>query len=187
MGGTPKGLEVVGGTRVIDRVLDALRDSCSRTVLAANDPAASTWLPMTDVVRDRHPGAGGLAGVEAAIEVCGNAIVVAWDMPFVSAALIRELARCAETYDADVVIPESDSPYGFEPFCAFYGARVLPSLRAFLAGGGGPARDFIAKTERVHRVPLREVNRFGDPATLFFNVNSPSDLEGARTIAESAR
>lgn len=186
MGGTPKGLEVVGGSRVIDRVADALRICCSRIVLAANDAAAETWLPQVEVVPDLQPGTGGLAGIEAGLSGCGDIIAIAWDMPFVAPALIRELVRRAEVYDSDVVIPESDSPYGFEPFCAYYGARVLGPLSRFLGAGGGAARDFLGTLDRVHRIPLREVNRFGDSATLFFNVNSPDDLARARTIAESA-
>ena len=186
MGGTRKGLEVVGGSRIVDRVADALKNACGRIVLAANDPDASAWLRGADVVADTHPGSGGLAGVEAAMARVGDAIVVAWDMPFVSAALLRELARRAETHGADVVVPESDSPYGFEPFCAYYSARTLPQLTAFLERGGGAARGFIAQVKRVHRVPLRDVATFGDAATMFFSVNTPEELARARTIAEHA-
>jgi hypothetical protein len=32
-------------------------------------------------------------------------------------------------------------------------------------------------------LPLEEVATFGDPAELFFNVNTPEDLERARAIA----
>lgn len=187
MDGAPKGLEVVGGSRVIDRVADVLRGSCSSIVLAANDERASSWMPGIPIVKDVHAGSGGLAGVEAAMESFGDVVVIAWDMPFVPAALVVELLRRADTYDADVVIPESDSPYGFEPFCAYYRGRVHGALREFLTGGGGAARDFLATVDSLHRIPLRDVSRFGEPATLFFNVNSPDDLARARTIADSAR
>jgi molybdopterin-guanine dinucleotide biosynthesis protein A len=186
MGGTLKGLEVVGASRIVDRVAGALKNACGRIVLAANDPSAPSWLPGVDVVADRLPGSGGLAGVEAAIAREGDGIVVAWDMPFVTAGLLRELTRRAATHEADVVVPESDSPYGFEPFCAYYSARTLPQLAAFLEGGGGAARDFIAQVARVHRLPLRDVATFGDAATMFFSVNTPEELARARTIAERA-
>jgi molybdopterin-guanine dinucleotide biosynthesis protein A len=186
MGGSPKGLEIVGTSRIIDRVADALRRSCRSVILAANDEKASEWLPNTVVVPDLHAGTGGLAGVEAALRHSGDVIVVAWDMPFVPAALLEELTRRARAHGAAVVIPESDSPHGFEPFCAFYSARVLQRLSEFLNRGGGPARDFIAETEDVHRIALNDLGSFGDAATMFLSVNSPADLDRARTIVAAA-
>lgn len=186
MGGQPKGLAVVGTSRIVDRVAEALRHACSSVILAANDDRASDWLPGMGIVRDRHAGAGGLAGVEAAITHAGDVAVVAWDMPFVPGALVEELIRRARGTAANVVLPESDSPYGFEPFCAFYSARVLQPLGTFLAAGGGAAHEFLVQLDGVHRMPLRDVSAFGDPATIFLSVNSAEDLARARTIAASA-
>jgi molybdopterin-guanine dinucleotide biosynthesis protein A len=186
MGGAPKGLEIVGTQRVIDRVASALQQVCGKVILAANDTAATAWLPGVRVVADLHRGAGGLAGVEAALAHSGSVLVVAWDMPFVPAPLLEELVRVAETEGAAVALPQSDSPYGFEPFCAFYDARVLPALTAFLKGGGGAARDFLARIDAVRRIALRDVAAFGDPETMFLSVNTPEELERARTIAANA-
>jgi molybdopterin-guanine dinucleotide biosynthesis protein A len=186
MGGTPKGLEIVAGARIIDRVADALRRACGRILLAANDPEAASWLRDAEVVADLHAGRGGLAGVEAAIARAGDVVVVAWDMPFVPEGLLRELMRRATTHEADIVVPESDSPYGFEPFCAYYSARVLPDLSAFLRRGGGAARDFIGQAKRVHRIPQQDVARYGDVATMFYGVNTSEELARARTIAAHA-
>ena len=183
MAGAPKGLEVVGDRRVIDRVATELRMVAPELLLVANDPDASRWLPGVAVLSDLHPGAGGMAGVEAAVRHAGDALVVAWDMPFVTATLLRALLDAARAHDADVALPESVSPYGFEPFCAFYSARTLPSLTAFFAGGGGAARDFIGLVPRVYRMPLAEVERHGDPRRLFFSVNTREDLERAREMA----
>jgi molybdopterin-guanine dinucleotide biosynthesis protein A len=187
MGGSPKGLETVGQSRIIDRVATALNEVCASVILSANDDAAQRWLPSVRVVRDVHPNAGGLAGVEAALARGGDILVVAWDMPFVPAALLRDLIRRAAETGAEVVVPESDSPYGFEPFCAYYSGQVLAGLTAFLERGGGAARDFLAAMKGVHRIPLRDVRSFGDPATLFFSVNSTDDLARARTMLETER
>lgn len=183
MGGSPKGLEIVGTSRIIDRVADSLRRVCGSVILAANDEHASEWLPGTAVVPDIHPGIGGLAGVEAALNHAGDVVVVAWDMPFVPADLIQELTRRAYAHDSMVVLPQSHSPHGFEPFCAFYSARLLPRLRAFLLRGGGAARDFIAQCDGVHRVPLSDLGSLGDPSVMLLSVNTPGDLSRARTIA----
>ena len=112
-------------------------------------------------------------------------MVVAWDMPFVTSTVLEIIAARAQATAADVVVAESHSPHGFEPFCAFYSNGVADSLAAFLAGGGGAARDFIAGLARVDRVPLSEFAAVGIPDTLFFSVNTPRDLERARAIAST--
>ena len=185
-GGAPKGLEVVGGRRILDAVVATLRAACDDVVLAANDAAANHWIPELPVVRDRHPGTGGLAGVDAALDrAISGVIVVAWDMPFVTPELLRQIRGAARMRQADLVVPESDSPYGFEPFCAYYGKELALGLASFLENGGGAARDFVRQVARVHRIPLAEVAKLGDPRRLFFSVNTAEDLERARAMAES--
>ena len=183
--GARKGLETVGGRRILDTVVAALRAVCDDVLLAANDPDAPQWIPGLTVVRDRLPGSGGLAGVDAALQRApGGVIVVAWDMPFVTPELIRALSGAASAHDADLVIPESESPYGFEPFCAFYSTRLAPALAGFLERGGGAAREFVRQVPHVHRIPLAEVATLGDAERMFFSVNTPEDLERARAMAK---
>src|SRR5471030_2806325 len=96
-GGAPKGLELVGGVRVIDRVAAALRDSCDELIIVANDPAAAEWIPGIRVVTDVRPGFGALGGVHAALTMArGTVIVVAWDSPFVPGQLLSALRDAGE-------------------------------------------------------------------------------------------
>lgn len=172
---------MVGGRRVIDRVHDALRPVTGAIVLVANDARAAAWLPHTRVVGDVHAGAGGLAGVHAALSAGGDVLAVAWDMPFVTSELLAAIHERAERASADVCVPESDSPYGIEPFCAFYRSTTLAPLGAFLAAGGGSARQFLARCT-VARLPLADVRAIGNPDALFLSVNSADDLERARSL-----
>ena len=66
-GGRPKGLERVGGRRVIDRVADALRDAADTLLLIANDPAAHEWLPDLPLASHVRRNCGSLARIHAAI------------------------------------------------------------------------------------------------------------------------
>jgi molybdopterin-guanine dinucleotide biosynthesis protein A len=186
-GGVLKGLERVGNLRIVDHVAAALGHVTSRVVIIANEPGASAWLPPIPVVPDEHPGRGGLAGIEAALAHGTGAFVVAWDMPFVTGTLLEALAQAAEADDADVVVPASDSPFGFEPFCAFYSSRVREPLSAFLSSGGGAARDFVRRVPRLRVLSANEVSRIGDPTRLFFSVNTPEDLEQARAMVAAAK
>jgi molybdopterin-guanine dinucleotide biosynthesis protein A len=174
---------MVGNSRIVDRVVNALHAVTRDIVLIANDAEATEWLPGVAVLSDRHPSGGGMAGVEAALHQGADALVVAWDMPFVSVALLELLLSEARTHESLVTLPESDSPYGIEPFCAYYSAGLLPLFSDFFARGGGAARDFIKDVASVHRVPIGEIRRIGDPTRLFFSVNTPDDLARARTMA----
>ena len=106
-------------------------------------------------------------------------------MPFVNTDVLRLILSAARANRSSITLPESDSPYGFEPFCALYSVAVRDSLAQFLERGGGPARHFIGTVAAVHRVPLSEVRRVGDPHRLFFSVNTPADLERARAMADA--
>ena len=156
-------------------------------MIASNDASAVDWLPGVSVVADRIPGAGGLAGVDAALALGRDVIVVAWDMPFVTPTLVDALVARAVGANADIVVPESESPFGFEPFCAFYAARVAPALAGFLAGGGRAPRDFLAKVTRVERLSTADLIGVGNVERMFLSVNSPDDLARARALAENAQ
>ncbi|MBW3570196.1 MAG: molybdopterin-guanine dinucleotide biosynthesis protein B [Gemmatimonadetes bacterium] len=181
--GTPKALARVGGRRIIDRVLDALSAAVPRVVLSANEPAlfADLALPMRP---DDVPGLGALGGIHTALRwaaECGapGALVVACDMPWVSAELLRTIAERAASTSADAVVPESGGRRGIEPLCAWYSVRSLPQVQRMIDGG----------ERRVHRlldgiraevIPLAEVRRIGEPGILFLNVNTVDDLRRAR-------
>ncbi|MEK7402127.1 MAG: molybdenum cofactor guanylyltransferase [Gemmatimonadota bacterium] len=185
-GGAPKGLKDVGGKRIVDRVADALRWATPNLTLVSNSPDAVHWLPGVAVLRDRYPDSGGLAGVDVALATGNDALVVAWDMPFVTPDLLQLILATARNEDADVVVPESGSPHGFEPFCAFYSARVATALEQFLLTNAAPS-DFVASLPRVARVSLEALAKVGDPARLFMSVNSADDLMRARALVEAAQ
>jgi molybdopterin-guanine dinucleotide biosynthesis protein A len=183
--GKPKGLEHVHGERVIDRVAAALRATTDSLLLIANDPSAGEWLPGVRLERDVRAGIGSLGGIHAALVHAGTAVlVVAWDMPFVSTALLAELRARGE--DADVVAPESDSSKrGLEPLCAYYSQACVAPIEQSIDADDRRAVGFFDKV-RVVRVPVDEVRRFGDPQRLFMNVNTPGELALAEQYAATA-
>jgi molybdopterin-guanine dinucleotide biosynthesis protein A len=182
-GGLPKGLERVGGRRIIDRVADALRASTDDLLLIANDDAADGWLPGVPRRADVRPGLGSLGGIHAAlVHAGGAAIVVAWDMPFVPAALLgrlRELGR-----GADAAVPESDSKRGVEPLCAYYTPACVAAIERRLDAGDRRVIAFYDDVD-VRRLDAAAVARLGDPARLFMNVNTPEDLVLAERYAST--
>lgn len=178
-GGAPKGLELVNGRRIIDRVRDALEPVVDDLLLVANDPAGADWLPgvrcEADVLRD----VGSVAGIHAALVHAGTPVlVVAWDMPFVPTALLRALRDAGAGVDASVA--ESDSRRGVEPLCAYYAPSCAKAIEARVAAGDRRVVAFYDDV-RVARIGADAVARFGDPAVLFMNVNTPEE----RVLAEA--
>ncbi len=181
-GGRPKGLERVGGVRILDRVVDAMVEAFGTPpVLIANDPDAGAWRPDLDIRADLRPGLGALGGLLSAVHAGGGApvVVAAWDMPFVPAGLLRELADGLA--EADAVLPASDGRRGVEPLLAAYGPASGPAIERALARGDRRAIAFHGEI-RVTILPLARVRTHGDPARIFLNVNDANDLN----LAEAA-
>lgn len=177
-GGRPKGLETVGGERILDRLVRVMTAALDGPpLLVANDPDASAWRPDLRVVPDVRPGFGALGGIlTAVVEAPAPVVLVAWDMPFVSEGLLRRLAEGLREHDA--CLPQSDGRRGVEPLCAAYGAACRAAIERSLDEGDLRAVAFHARIE-VGILPLSTVARYGDPELLFFNVNTADDL--ART------
>ena len=182
MGGAPKGLLTVGGARILDRVIAGLVEALGELpLLVANAPEAPEFRPDLRVVPDRRPDCGTLGGLwTAVLEAPAPVVCVAWDMPFVPAALLRELA--AGLTDADVCIPASGGRRGMEPLCAAYGPGVEPAMAAALDRGDLRAIAFHDAV-RVKLLPWSVVTRFGDPERMFFNVNTADELARANGMA----
>ena len=182
-GGRPKGLLEVGGRRILDRAVESLeRATGEPPTIIANAPDAASWRPDLAVVPDVLPGQGSLGGILTAVERLAPVVCVAWDMPFVPAALLAALAARLE--GADAALPESDSRRGVEPLCAAYGSACGPAIRAALARGDARAVGFHPEV-RVARLPREAVLQYGDPDVLFFNVNTADDLARAEQLCRS--
>ena len=180
--GLPKGLEWVRGRRILDRLVEECTAAFGQPpLLVANDPAARDWHPGLEVVADQTPGLGALGGIQTAV-LAGPApvVVVAWDMPFVTRELLARLAQGLEGHDA--CLPASDSRRGVEPLCAAYGPACGPAMAAALARGDQRAIGFHQGL-RVSILPVDEIATLGDPARLFFNINTPNDLSRANELA----
>jgi molybdopterin-guanine dinucleotide biosynthesis protein A len=182
MAGMPKGLLQVGGLRILDRLVAAFVEGLgSLPLLVANAPDAASWRGDLRVVPDRNPGGGTLAGLHTAVlEAPAPVVAVAWDMPFVTPGLIAALGEGLGA--ADVVIPASGGRRGVEPLCAGYGPATGPAMAAALELGDLRAIAFH-EAVRVRVVPEVELRAFGDPARMFFNVNTPDDLVRANGMA----
>ncbi len=175
MGGAPKALMTLGGRRIIERVLAALAPAVDDVLIVTNTPAlyAFLGLPMVSDVLPDHGSLGGIyTGLHAATG--GAVLTVACDMPFLSTDVARLVV--ARVGEGDVVIPRVGAQ--LETMHALYAKTCLPHMEDCLRAGQLKIIGFFGRV-RVVEVPEREVARFGDPAVIFMNVNTPEDLARA--------
>lgn len=179
-GGAPKGLVVVGGRRILDRVVDSVRVvTGSLPLLVANASDAGSWRPDLETIPDARPGLGSLGGIYTAVTATGGPVLcVAWDMPFVPERLLQALIEGFTAGGYDAFLPESAGRRGLEPLCAVYGPACGDAIARRLDAGDLKAISFHDDV-RVGILPLAVVRTYGDPDELFFNVNTPDDLEKA--------
>lgn len=153
----------------------------SDLILITGAPGAAEWLPGVPVVADEWRSRGSLVGIHTALTHAAQPILLAaWDMPFLTTALFAHIRDRAAT-SVFAAIPESGQ--GLEPFCAAYTPACLPSIEAALRDDDLRLTNLLARLPHCDRISVGEVRAFGDPARLFFNVNSPPDLARAEELA----
>ena len=172
--GRDKALLAFGRATLLDHALARLRQTCPevRILSGAERRYEDRGVPVvTDVVADAGPLAGihaGLAGLSGEL-----GLFLAIDLPFVPVALLEALLAASEGFDAVVPVHAA----GEEPLCAAYSPACLEPIRSHLEAGDRKVTSFWPDV-RVRVLGTGEILRFGDPATLFRNVNSPPDYAG---------
>ena len=175
--GMPKGLALVDGLRIADRVLSALRGATDRQLVVANDARAAQWFPGMRVVADAEEGLGPLHGLRTALAAAEGepVLVVAWDMPFVTTALLAALRGRGEA-GVFAVVPVGGNPRHAEPLCAYYGAGALAACEALLGQGERRAGALHETLADARTLAGGELSSLGDPARLLFSVDTLQDL-----------
>ena len=172
----------VGGVPLLRRVCDVLSARCVEiVVVGGGEPTAH--LEGVRCVLDERPGTQGpLAGMEAGLTAARNRLVfvAAGDMPFLSGNLVGYLLEHLEKREACAVVPRHQGR--IHPLCAAYDRAVLPRITAALDEGVRAVHRFLETLDKVDYVE-EELQRVGDPDIFLMNVNSPEDLDRARSRA----
>jgi molybdopterin-guanine dinucleotide biosynthesis protein A len=172
LGGVNKGTLTVGTTAIVDRQLDALRALAAEVFVVGRDDPAWSRRGLR-VVGDEIPDAGPLGGIYTAIRhsPCDRTLVIACDMPFLSAAFLQ---RLVDVVDADLVIARSER--GYEPLCAIYSRSCEADIHDRLVRGEYEA------WRRPQGIRVAEVSVGNDLSVV--NVNTPHDYERAKGLNE---
>jgi molybdopterin-guanine dinucleotide biosynthesis protein A len=141
-----------------------------------------TLLGITDSVtvvraeQDIYPGWGALGGVHAALAACTSewAIVVACDLPFVTAELFEYLSSLCKDHEAVVPLQSDGRP---QPLAALY--RIEPCLaRATQLIETGHRRPLdLLQHVNTRWVPFTELTNLTQAERFFVNINTPDDYD----------
>jgi molybdopterin-guanine dinucleotide biosynthesis protein A len=109
-------------------------------------------------------------------------VVIACDLPFVSASLVQRLAEF-RTGDFDAVVPVQ--PDGrLQPLCAIYRREnCLPAAEQLLTGENWSLNALLDRLN-VNRVEFEKVADLAGSERFFINVNTPEDYERARAFSD---
>ena len=186
--GSDKAFAELGGISLLQRAVRTLRPLARRVVVVANDLDRHA-LDGKPVRPDLVSGIGPLGGLHTAVawaaeEGLSGAVVLATDMPFVPTPLLEDLVTML---DRDVaVVPASPGPRGFEPLCAAYDVGCLRAIEAAIERGDRAVISFFPAVD-LRILELARVSAYGDPETMFFNVNRPDDHLRADALLATLR
>ena len=173
LGGRSKALLPIGDQRIIDHQIAVLRTVADELAIVAADTDRYDALGVPVWV-DLIPDSGPLGGIYTALvnATSSHTLVVASDMPFVTASFLKYLVRVGQ--DVDVAIPRTTD--GHQPLCACYAGTCVSVVRRHIESGTLKVTDLLSELS-VHEIGPAELKPFDPDERLFFNVNTPDDYD----------
>ena len=173
--GRNKALMPLAGRRLVDRVLAVLSGVVDDLLMVTNSPELYADLGVR-MVPDVVAGKGALGGIHSAIHhaAAPHCLVVACDMPFLNAGVLRYLVDQRTGYD--VVVPNAEGRP--QPLHAVYGKACLQPIARRLETDHLHVVGFFPDV-RVREVSARELAVFDPEGLSFRNLNTPAEFAAA--------
>jgi molybdopterin-guanine dinucleotide biosynthesis protein A len=175
LGGLDKSQLVIDGRTILDRQLHVLRGVADRVVIVASDLARFADSGVS-VFGDLVPDAGALGGIYTALAIAKEPVlVVACDMPYLTAPFLTRLMEAAQ--DADIAVPHAAD--GYHPLCACYTQACAGPILRRLDAGVLKVLDLF-RDVHVRTIDPVEIAAFDPDGLLLLNINTPDDLARAQ-------
>jgi molybdenum cofactor guanylyltransferase len=179
--GTNKALLPIEEKPNIARIKEELETKFKEMILITNEPDSYEFLQIP-TVSDKYPGFGPLAGIHAGLLASNQEVnlIIACDMPFVSAGIGTILVENIEGYDA--VVPVINGMK--HPLFAVYHKRILPIIEESLLQSRLRIKHVLDQINTLY-VSEKELQKQGKELEhIFFNMNHPEEYEHAKKWAE---
>jgi molybdenum cofactor guanylyltransferase len=176
--GRDKAVLEIDGVTMLDRAIDLLRRVGVEPMVVGSfgDSPRLTSVPG---IPDDWPRAGPLGAIATALRESAAPwnLVIASDLPYLTAEWLEFLLRRARESSAEAIVPMNDG--GAEPLCAMYNKRAEAAIRAALQNGTRKVTEGLANL-RVDYIEPEEWKGFDSDGFLFKNMNEPADYEEAK-------
>jgi molybdopterin-guanine dinucleotide biosynthesis protein A len=180
--GTDKAFVKFNGKTLLLRALEIARGVTGDVRIVGSPEKFSKYGPVVeDIFRDCGP----LGGIHAALRGSPTELnlMLAVDMPFISASFLNYLVLQARATPELVVIPVTGGR--FQPLCAVY-RREFGSAAETALQTGHNRIDALFKMVLTRLIGEDELFRAGFSSALFRNLNSPRELQQAREQGPAA-
>lgn len=163
--GHDKALIRFRGAPLVQHAVKRLDTLCEKVVLSA--PKEKYLFLNNEHIPDQIQGIGPLGGIYSVFRQTGAQalFVLSCDMPLISNAVLQKLWQSLPGFQAAVARSAGKN----EPLCAAYSCEICPLLEEQIA-----QKDY--KLQHVLQKARTNFVDFSD-STLFFNANSPEDIQ----------
>jgi molybdopterin-guanine dinucleotide biosynthesis protein A len=164
--GTDKSLLPLKGQTFTERIAE--------TLLKLTDSVSVVGGKADSSMPDVYPKWGALGGLHAALVACKRewAIIVACDLPFVTAELFSFLAEKRVDHEAVVPVQEDKRP---QPLAALYRVDPCRQRATELIEAGRRRPLDLLDAVKTRWVSFAEIRNLDQAQRFFVNINTPSD------------
>jgi molybdopterin-guanine dinucleotide biosynthesis protein A len=179
MGGKNKALLKIGDLSIIERVTRILVQVLPHVILITNSPEDFRFLGLP-MFRDLRPGYGALGGLYTGLKKCPSdfGLLVACDMPFLNAGIIKLMVLNAQ--DHEVIVPRVHGK--LEPLHAIYSKSSIPHIEELMDNDDLRIFNFFNKVN-VLELDEKDLRPLDPDLRFIMNLNTPEDLKRAQELA----
>ena len=176
--GTDKSQLLIDHQTFIERIAETLSNVTDSVSIVGRSIDASLDASSLPVVPDIYPQWGALGGLHAALSASSRAwaIVVACDLPFVTAELFLHLANMRLDHDAVVPVQEDGRP---QPLAALYRVEPCRQRATELIEAGRRRPLDLLEGVKTRWVAFDEIRNLDQAERFFVNINTPEDYDEA--------
>ncbi|MBI4213395.1 MAG: molybdenum cofactor guanylyltransferase [Chloroflexi bacterium] len=169
--GRDKALLSLEGRTLLERAVVALEAVTAR-VIVVGPPERRPFTGAADIVPDAYPGTGPLGAIATALEAVATprVLVVACDLPFLSAPFLDRLVSCSKGWDITVPLVAGRT----HQLHAVYAQSALPAIRRQLTSGDLRVEN-VFPLLRVRYVDELDLGVSGADLRSVWNVNTPEE------------
>jgi molybdopterin-guanine dinucleotide biosynthesis protein A len=179
--GTDKSQLLIDRQTFTDRISETLLQLTNSVTIVGRHANNSTLPSIPDV----YPQWGALGGLHAALTTCTRewALVVACDLPFVTAELFLALARLRLDHEAVVPVQSDGHP---QPLAALYRVDPCRQRATELIEAGRRRPLDLLEAVKTRWVSFDELRNLDQAERFFVNINTPSDYYDATRTDQTA-